>query len=72
MNEPTIFCNGGYPNCYDPFKSAPQEEYNKFLIDEDKPNPYNKSWYLSYPSAPKDQWSTWYLPFIPCDVNLDN
>ena len=54
MNAPTIFCDGGHPNCMDPSKPPQPEpeavlsERRKLEVSDDPVDPIDATWYLSY------------------------
>ena len=67
-NAPTIFCDGGQPECRNPFtekamKTAEdtQEGGPKQAVDAD----VDVSWYTSYGAEFQGEESTYRLPFIP-------
>lgn len=63
LNTPTIFCEGGRPLCVNDPKT-----FKRPIVKEGE----NTTWYTTYGSDLMQENSTYYLPFIPQQQNLDH
>lgn len=72
MNAPTLFCDGGQPNCYGP---APEPDAplqtQRSKLNGAEAAPIDSTWYLSYGADKMGENSTYFLPFIPQRYSLD-
>ena len=68
LNEPVGFCNGECPDG----EPAPKaySKYDSSFLEADGDKVENKTWYQSY--SDQSEISTYKMPFIPGDFNLDN
>lgn len=64
MNEVTGFCNGECPDGRNKSDNSQRRSLEAIEVNDDE-----EAWYLSYT---QDTNSTYFLPFIPGRVNLDN
>jgi alpha-glucosidase (family GH31 glycosyl hydrolase) len=73
MNAPTIFCDGGHPNCANPYNEAkPTEDARRRQLVRQTADNVDTTWYLSYGADKMTENSTYWLPFIPQQHNLDH
>lgn len=71
MNAPTLFCNGGHPNCVRN-TAEPSEELSQRRKLSVGDSEVDTNWYTSYGRDFQVNQSTYFLPFIPQQYNLDN